>query len=241
MKYVNEEEMRKSIQLILLVVVMLIFAGCLPSYHYGYMGTEQAPIINNRDTGLSNYTGVSISMGGASNENENSITAKLKHQINYTHKWCSFSLHANAYTGFHSVEEVEEYKGKSYDYYGFAPQFSTSLFYPFKTARLGVYGSLGTFWEFGPYVDWLEKAEADSLINISGDEKYGNVSLGSLGILYEKIYSEDKMTSFQVGTGVPGMLHGMINFNNHNHVVTLGLSTIFEGNVGLYLGYLRKW
>lgn len=233
--------MWKSCQIILLVFVLLIFSGCLPSYHYGYMGTEQAPIINSRKTGLSNYTGVSLSMGGASNENENSMTTKLKHQINYTHKWCSFALHASAYTGFHSVEEVEEYKGKTYDYYGFAPQFSTSLYYPFKTARLGIYGSLGTFWEFGPYVDWIEKADAESLIHISGDKTYDKVVFGSMGILYEKKFSKDNMTSFMIGTGVPGILHGFINFNNHNHVVSLGISTMIEGNVALYLSYVRKW
>lgn len=232
----------KNIYLFLCVICSVsFFSGCLPSYHYGYMGTEQAPILNNRETGLSNYSGVSLSIGGASNEQENSMTAKLKHQINYTHKWCSFALHANAYTGFHSVEEVEEYKGKSYDYYGFAPQFSTSLFYPFKKSRLGFYGSLRTFWEFGPYVDWLEKADADSLISISGDKTYGKVFLGSLGILYEVRFSEDNMTSFQIGTGVPGLLHGIINFNNRNHVVSLGFSAIFEGNVALYCGYMRKW
>jgi hypothetical protein len=233
--------LKKIFQSAILLILMLIFAGCLPTYHYGYMGTEHAPLLNKRDTGLANYSGISISTGGASNENENSMTAKLRHQINYTGKWYSFSTHAEAYTGFHSVEAVEEYKENSYNYYGVAPQITTSIFYPFETARLGVYGSLGTFWEYGPYVDWLKEAKADSLINISGDKTYDKVFFGGIGILFEKKYSKEKMTSYQIGTGVPGMVQGFINFNNHNHIISIGFNTVFEGSGSVSFSYMRKW
>jgi len=231
----------KKFRLILLFSLIIVFTGCLPSYHYGYMGTEHAALLNNRETGLKNYSGISVSTGGASNEDEKSTTLKLRHQINYTYKWCSFSAHADAYTGFHSVEAIEEYAGESYDYYGIAPQISTSIFYPFKKARLGVYGSFGSFWEFGSYVDWIEKAEKDSLIHFANDEFYDRVCFGGIGLLYEIKYSEDKMTSYQLGTGVPGLLHGFINFQNRKNIYSIGLSFIFDGSGSLFFSYMRAW
>ncbi len=231
----------KKFRFILLLSLIIVFSGCLPSYHYGYMGTEHAALLNNRDTGLTNYTGISASTGGASNEDEKSTTLKLRHQFNYTYDWCSFSVHADAYKGFHSVEAVEEYAGKSYDYYGIAPQISTSLFYPFKTARLGVYGSFGSFWELGSYVDWIEKAEEDSLIIFENDEFYDRVCFGGIGLLYEKKYSEDKMTSCQLGTGVPGLLHGFINFQSRKNVFSIGFSALFDSSGSIFFSYMRAW
>ena len=228
-------------KLCLLVILMLVFTGCIPSYHYGYMGTEHAPLLNSRDEGLTNYSGISVSTGGASNENENSTTLKLRHQINYTYKWCSFSAHADAYRGFHSVEAVDEYAGNSYDYYGIASQISTSIFYPFKTARLGVFGSFGSFWELGSYVDWIEKVEKDTLIIFENDEFYNRVCFGGIGLLYEKKYSEDKMTSYQVGTGVPGILQGYINFHNGKNIYSIGLNVNFDGQGSIFFSYMRAW
>lgn len=228
-------------QIVLIIFLFLLFTGCLPSYHHGYMGTEQAPLLNNKKTGLINYTGISVSTGGHSNEDEATATFKLRHQVNYTHKWCSFSVHADAYTGFHSVEAVEEYAGESYNYYGIAPQISTSIFYPFKTARLGAYGSFGTFWEIGPYVDWIEKAEKENLITLKYDEFYERVCYGGLGILYEKKLPEDKMTSFQVGIGIPGILHGFVNIQDRKNIYSFGLSAPLDASGSIFLSYMRAW
>ena len=233
--------MNKNFLIMLLLLLILVFAGCIPSYHYGYMGTEHAALLNSRETGLTNYTGISVSTGGASNEDEKSTTLKLRHQINYTYKWCSFSAHADAYTGFHTVEAVEEYAGKSYEYYGIAPQISTSLFYPFKAGRWGIYGSFGTFWEFGSYPDWIEKVDNDSLLILEDDEFMGKVCFGSVGILHEVIHSEDKMISFQIGTGIPGIIHSFTSFHNRKYVISIGVSVIFDGSGSVFINYMRKW
>ena len=231
----------KKFRLIFMFSLIIAFTGCLPSYHYGYMGTEHAALLNSRDKGLTNYSGISVSTGGASNENENSTTLKLRHQINYTYNWCSFSAHADAYRGFHSVEAVEEYAGNSYDYYGIAPQISASIFYPFKAGRWGIYGSFGTFWEFGSYPDWIEKVEKESLIHIANDEFYDRVCFGGVGILHEVIHSEDKMVSFQIGTGIPGIIHSFTSFHNRKYVISFGVSFIFDSSGSVFVNYMRKW
>ena len=227
--------MKKIFQITLLLILMSVFTGCLPSYHYGYMGTAPTRFINSPKTGFSNYSGGTISFAGSSNQNENNIAVNLQHQINYTHKWCSLSLHADAYKGFHSVEAIEEYKGNVYDYYGFAPQFSTSLFYPFTSSRLGIYGYTGKFWEFGPYVDWMEKAEADNLITIEGKHFNDNRLFGGGGLLYERIPQENHMVSLRVGLGIPGYISGSIIMQNGKNTFSLGIG----GSV--FFGYMRAW
>jgi len=237
----NRTQFVKRFQLIFIFLLIIAFTGCLPSYHYGYLGTEHAALLNSRDTGLTNYTGISVSTGGASNKDEKSTTLKLRHQFNYTYNWCSFSAHADAYTGYHTVEAVEEYAGESYNYYGIAPQISASLFYPFKAGRWGIYGSFGTFWEFGSYPDWIEKVDNDNLLTLEDDEFMGKVCFGGVGILHEVIYSEDKMISFQIGTGKPGIIHSFTSFHNRKYVISVGVSAIFEGSGSVFINYMRKW
>ena len=231
----------KRFWLIFIFSLIIAFTGCLPSYHYGYMGTEHAALLNSRDKGLTNYSGISVSTGGASSESETSTTLKLRHQFNYTYNWCSFSAHADAYTGFHTVEAVEEYAGKTYNYYGIAPQLMASVFYPFKAGRWGVYSSIGTFWEFGSYPDWLEKTENDSLFIFHDDDYLGKIWFGSVGILHEVIHSEDKMLTFQLGTGKPGIGHCYTSFHNRKYVISFGVSFIFDSSGSVFVNYMRKW
>jgi hypothetical protein len=143
------------------------------------------------------------------------------------------SLHADAYKGFHSVEAIDEYQGKAYDYYGFVPQVSASVFYPFKKSRLGVYGYAAEFWEFGPYTDWLKKAATDSLLFIESKDFNGKKIHGGGGILYEIISREDYMVSIQLGVGVPGLVNGSMNIHNGKNVFSIGLGS------GLSFGYSR--
>lgn len=227
--------MNKIFRSSVLLILMLVFTGCLPSYHYGYMGTAPTRFINSPKTGFSNYTGGTISFAGSSNENENNVAVNLQYQINYTHKWSSISVHADAYKGFYSVEAVEEYKGKAYDYYGFVPQVSLSLFYPFKASRLGVYGYSGKFWEFGPYVEWMEKAESNNLITIEGKDFNDNRLFGGGGLLYEIIPQEDYMVSLRAGLGIPGYISGSVVIQNGKNAFSLG----FGGSV--FFGYMRAW
>jgi len=232
--------MKRIIYLIFLLNLLLIFFSCKPSYHYGYMGTENAPLLNNRESGFTNYSGIGLSTGGASNEDEKTMTAKLLHQTNYTYDFFSISAHAETYYGYHSIEAVEEYKGKTYNYYGIAPQMMASIFYPFKAGRWGVYSSIGTFWEFGSYPDWLENTENDSLFIFNKDDYLGKIWFGGVGILHEVIHSEDKMLSFQLGIGKPGFIHSYTSFHNKNYIITVGLSAHLESG-SLFVNYMRKW
>jgi hypothetical protein len=239
----KRNQLVKKFQLILIFSLIIGFTGCVykPYYHPGYRGTQPAPILNSPKTGLSNYLGGTVSLGGASNKDENSITVKLQHQTNYTHKWCSFAIHADVFRGFHSVEEVEEYKGKSYNYYGVAPQVSASIYYPFTSSRLGFYGYAGKFWEYGPYVDWMEKAETEDLIWISGENFNGEILFGGAGLLYEIITDEYSITSLKLGLGEPGFIQGMMNRRVGKNVFSIQLMIPFEGNGSVSLSYMRAW
>ncbi len=144
------------------------------------------------------------------------MTAKLRHQTNYTYDFFSISAHADTYYGYHSVEALENLKKKTYDYYGVAPQMTVSIFYPFKAGRWGVYSSIGTFWEFGSYPNWLEKEDNDNLFIFHKEDYLGRIWYGGVGILHEVIHSEDKMVSFQIGLGKPGIIHSYTSFHNKN-------------------------
>jgi len=233
--------MRQVFNFLALFITTFIFLSCKPSYHYGYMGTEHAPLLNSRKSEISNYTGIGISAGGASNENENSITAKLFHQTNYTQDFFSLAAHADTYYGSYSVEAVEEFQGETFQYYGVAPQVMASMFYPFKSGRLGLYSSIGTFWEFGSYPDWLEATENDSLFIFHEDDYLGKIWFGSVGILHEVIYSKNKMLTFQLGTGKPGLLHGYTSFHNRKYVISLGVSLLIDESGSFFINYMRKW
>ena len=142
----------------------LVFMGCLPGYHNGFMGSLPAKILNNPREGVTNYLGGTINYEDASNKNEESVLGKLLFQRNHTYKYNSFSYHTEMFAGYHSIEAVEEKAGEKLSYYGFTPQLSTSLFYLLKESRLGFYGYTGMFWEFGEYGDWIDEAKEAGLI-----------------------------------------------------------------------------
>ena len=230
--------MKKIFHTILLVFLISVFTGCKPSYHCGYLGTSPSQILNSPHSGVTNYIGGSVNAGGTSNDNENNMSVKLNLQRNYTYKYGSFSFHAEAFSGFHSVEAVEEYAGKSYDYYGFMPQLTTSLYIPVKKARIGIYGYTGTFWEYGHYDDWMKIAEADSLIYREGDEVNGKELIGGAGFIFDG-FNEESIFSLKIGFGLPGGFHGMSSYRKGNNVLTFSLCLPVEPNLSIALGYMR--
>ena len=233
----------KKFRLMLVFSLIIAFSGCVykPYYHPGYMGSQPAPILNSPTWGNTNYLGGSITAGDASNnnkesnKNEENVLAKLLFQRNHTYKYGSFSFHTEMFAGYHSIKAVEEYEGDKLNYYGFAPQLSSSLFYPFTESRLGLYGYTGKFWEFGEYDDWIDEAEEAELIWKEYEDFNGKILFGGGGFLYEKIYEEESMISLKLGIGLPGLFHGMINYQKGNNVFNIGISSSFS------LSYMRAW
>ena len=238
----KRNQLVKKFQLILIFSLIIAFTGCVykPYYHPGYMGSQPAPILNSPKGGNTTYLGGSITAGDASNEEEENTIAKLLFQRNHTYKYGSFSYHTEIFTGYHSIKAVEEYKGDRLSYYGFAPQLSSSLFYPFSKSRLGFYGYTGMFWEFGEYDDWMDEAEEAELIGKEDEDFNGKILFGGGGFLYDKIYEEESMISLKFGMGLPGLIHGMINYQKGNNIYIVSICEHFEGS-SISLSYMRGW
>ena len=232
----------KKFRLIFMLFLIIAFSGCVhkPYYHPGYMGSQPAAILNSPTGGSTNYLGGTINFESAFNKDEENVLAKLSFQRNHTYKFGSFSYHANIFGGYHSIEAVEEMAGENLSYYGFAPQLSSSLFFPVKKSRLGLYGYTGFFWEFGEYDDWMDEAEEAGLIWKELEEFNGKKIFGGGGLLYENIIDEKSMLSFKLGIGLPGMFHGMINYQKGNNIFNVGTNTLFNSS-SFSLSYMRAW
>ena len=232
----------KKFRFMFMLYIVIALMGCLPSYFYGYMGSQPASILNNPGRGSTYYLGGSITDAGASNSGEENVLAKLLFQRNHTYKYGSFSYHAEIFAGYHSIEVIEENAGENLTYYGFAPQLSSSFFIPVKKSRLGFYGYSGPFWEFGEYVNWMNEAEEAGVINIEYDNLMGKKLLAGGGFLFEYIYKEESLLSLKLGIGLPGLFHGMTNYRRGKNVFNIGLGIgEHEDRILISLGYMRAW
>lgn len=232
----------KKFQLLFILALITAFMGCLPSYHYGFMGSQPAPILNSPYRRSTNYLGGSITDAAASNSGEENVIAKLIFQRNHTDKYVSFSYYIEMFAGYHSIKAVEMNAGEKLDYFGVAPQLMSSLFFPIKKSRLGLYGYSGPFWEFGEYVDWMDEAEKAELIDIAFDNLMGKKLLGGGGLLFEHIYEEESMLSLKLGIGLPGLIHGMVNYRSGSNVFNMGLGMgEHEDRILISLGYMYAW
>lgn len=220
--------------------LILVFMGCLPGYHNGFMGSLPAKILNSPKEGTTNYLGGTINYEDASNKNEESVLGKLLFQRNHTYKDNSFSYHTEMFAGYHSIEAVEEKAGEKLNYYGFAPQLSTSLFYLLKETRLGFYGYTGMFWEFGEYADWIDEAKEAGLIRKEFDGFNGKKLFGGGGFLFEHVIDEESLLSFNFGLGLPGMFHVMINYREGSNIFNFGINALFESS-SVSFNYMRAW